>query len=140
MYKRQHEHVPAYVAAGVFLRSYLDNLDDQSATDYADLIRRAVIEATAHRAELRRQFRHVFIDEYQDTDPGQVDLLRALAGDGGDLVVVGDPHQSIYGFRGAEVRGILEFPTATRSRPSPANARSSATWPGSVSWYSSTNT
>ena len=106
----EREQVPAFVAAGLFLQDYLNNLDDQSATDYADLIRRAVIEATAHRDELRRQFRHVFVDEYQDTDPGQVALLRALAGDGGDLVVVGDPHQSIYGFRGAEVRGILEFP------------------------------
>ena len=56
--------------------------------------------------------RHVFVDEYQDTDPGQVALLRALAGDGRNLTVVGDPHQSIYGFRGAEVRGILDFPTA----------------------------
>src|SRR5262245_14664856 len=106
----EREELPAYVAAGLFLEKYLDILDDQSATDYADLIRRSVIEAHAHRDELRRQFRHVFVDEYQDTDPGQVDLLRALAGDGGDLVVVGDPHQSIYGFRGAEVRGILEFP------------------------------
>src|SRR3954453_1058100 len=106
----QREGKPQYVAAGLFLADYLTNLDDQSATDYADLIRRAVIEATAHREELRRQFRHVFVDEYQDTDPGQVALLRALAGDGGDLVVVGDPHQSIYGFRGAEVRGILEVP------------------------------
>ncbi|HET8665909.1 MAG TPA: ATP-dependent DNA helicase [Nocardioides sp.] len=104
------EDRPEYVAAGLFLADYLTNLDDQSATDYADLIRRAVIEAHVNREELRRQFRHVFVDEYQDTDPGQVDLLRALAGDGGDLVVVGDPHQSIYGFRGAEVRGILEFP------------------------------
>ncbi|HEX4472574.1 MAG TPA: ATP-dependent DNA helicase [Nocardioides sp.] len=101
---------PELVAAGLFLADYLTNLDDQSATDYADLIRRAVIEAQLHRDELRRQFRHVYVDEYQDTDPGQVDLLRALAGDGGDLVVVGDPHQSIYAFRGAEVRGILEFP------------------------------
>src|SRR3954452_3762198 len=106
----EREGMPVFVAAGQFLRAYLDNLDDQSATDYADLIRRAVIEARAHRDELRRQFRHVFVDEYQDTDPGQVALLRALAGQGGDLVVVGDPHQSIYGFRGAEVRGILEFP------------------------------
>ncbi len=106
----EREQLPTFVAAGLFLKSYLDNLDDQSATDYADLIRRAVIEASAHRDELRRQFRHVFVDEYQDTDPGQVALLRALAGDGGDLVVVGDPHQSIYGFRGAEVRGILDFP------------------------------
>ena len=45
---------------------------------------------------LRERFRHVFVDEYQDTDPGQVALLRALAGDGRDLVVVGDPDQSIY--------------------------------------------
>ena len=106
----ERERRPELVAAGHFLAGYLDNLDDQSATDYADLIRRAVIEAQVHRDELRRQFRHVFVDEYQDTDPGQVALLRALAGDGGDLVVVGDPHQSIYAFRGAEVRGILEFP------------------------------
>jgi len=107
----EREGLPAYVAAGRFLDSYLDNLDDQSATDYADLIRRAVIEAYVHRDELRRQFRHLFVDEYQDTDPGQVALLKALAGDGGDLVVVGDPHQSIYAFRGADVRGILDFPT-----------------------------
>lgn len=107
----EQEGRPELVAAGLFLADYLTNLDDQSATDYADLIRRAVIEAHVHRDELRREFRHVFVDEYQDTDPGQVDLLRALSGDGGDLVVVGDPHQSIYAFRGAEVRGILEFPT-----------------------------
>ncbi|WP_364513699.1 ATP-dependent helicase [Nocardioides sp. LML1-1-1.1] len=105
------EGIEEYVAAGLFLEQYLDSLDSLGATDYADLIRRAVIEAEANRAELRAQFRHVFVDEYQDTDPGQVALLRALAGDGRDLVAVGDPHQSIYGFRGAEVRGILEFPT-----------------------------
>jgi superfamily I DNA/RNA helicase/RecB family exonuclease len=104
--------LPEYVAAGLFLDQYLDVLDAQSAIDYADLIRRAVIEAEAHRHELRARFSHVFVDEYQDTDPGQVALLRALVGDGGNLTVVGDPHQSIYGFRGAEVRGILEFPTA----------------------------
>jgi superfamily I DNA/RNA helicase/RecB family exonuclease len=70
-----------------------------------------VIEAAAHRDELRAEFGHVFVDEYQDTDPGQVALLRQLAGDGRNLVVVGDPHQSIYAFRGAVVRGILDFPT-----------------------------
>ncbi len=106
------EGLPEYVAAGLFLDQYLTNLDSQGAIDYADLIRRATIEAEAHRDELRTQLRHVFVDEYQDTDPGQVALLRALGGDGRDLTVVGDPHQSIYGFRGAEVRGILDFPTA----------------------------
>lgn len=103
-------HAPELHAAGIFLRHYLDNLDDHGATDYPDLVRRAVIEAQAHREELRARFSHVFVDEYQDTDPGQVALLHALAGDGRDLVAVGDPHQSIYGFRGADVRGILDFP------------------------------
>jgi superfamily I DNA/RNA helicase/RecB family exonuclease len=104
--------LPEFVAAGLFLEQYLTNLDSEGATDYADLIRRAAIEAALHRDELRAQFRHVFVDEYQDTDPGQVALLRQLAGDGRDLVAVGDPHQSIYAFRGADVRGILDFPRA----------------------------
>ena len=103
--------IPEFTAAGVFLRHYLDDLDDHSATDYPDLMRRAVLEARSHREELRRLYSHVFVDEYQDTDPGQVALLQALAGDGRHLTVVGDPHQSIYGFRGADVRGILDFPT-----------------------------
>ncbi len=110
-----HREVPGLLPAGRFLSRYLDSLDDHGATDYADLVRRAVIEAQEHREELRRDFRYVFVDEYQDTDPGQVALLRALAGDGHHLVVAGDPHQSIYGFRGAEVRGILDFPRDFRT-------------------------
>ncbi|GAA2125231.1 ATP-dependent DNA helicase [Nocardioides bigeumensis] len=116
------EHdLPEFVAAGRFLEQYLTNLDHQGLTDYSDLIRRATLEAEDHRDELRARFRHVFVDEYQDTDPGQVALLRAIAGDGRDLVAVGDPHQSIYAFRGADVRGILEFPTEfPRSDGTPA--------------------
>ncbi len=106
----QAEGIEEFVAAGRFLGQYLDVLGDLSAIDYPDLIARAVLEAHAHRDELRARFTHVFVDEYQDTDPSQVALLRAIAGDGRHLVVVGDPDQSIYGFRGAEVRGILEFP------------------------------
>lgn len=117
--------VPEFVAAGRFMEQYLTNLDLQGATDYADLIRRAVIEAEVNRAELRARFQHVFVDEYQDTDPAQVALLQAVAGDGANLIVVGDPHQSIYGFRGADVRGILEFPTSfpvTTGEPAPVVA------------------
>ncbi|MGB0102046.1 MAG: ATP-dependent helicase, partial [Nocardioides sp.] len=106
------EDLPEFVAAGEFLEQYLTVLDSRGAIDYPDLIRRAVLVAEEHRDELRARYRHVFVDEYQDTDPGQVALLRALAGDGRDLTVVGDPHQSIYAFRGAEVRGILDFPAA----------------------------
>jgi superfamily I DNA/RNA helicase/RecB family exonuclease len=106
------EHdLPEFTAAGAFLEQYLTVLDSRGAVDYSDLIRRATIEAWDHRDELRATYQHVFVDEYQDTDPGQVALLRALAGDGRNLVAVGDPHQSIYAFRGAEVRGILDFPT-----------------------------
>ena len=116
------EGVAEFEAAGLFLDHYLTNLDLQGATDYADLIQRAVLDAEEHRAELRARFAHVFVDEYQDTDPSQVRLLRALAGDGRDLTVVGDPHQSIYAFRGADVRGILEFPTTfPRADGSPAD-------------------
>jgi superfamily I DNA/RNA helicase/RecB family exonuclease len=121
---REHG-APELVAAGLFLDAYLTNLDAQGATDHPDLIRRATLEAEVHREQLRARLRHVFVDEYQDTDPGQVALLRALAGDGRDLVAVGDPHQSIYAFRGAEVRGILEFPTAfptTDGTPAPVVA------------------
>ena len=103
--------LPEFVAAGAFLEQYLTVLDGRGAVDYSDLIRRATIEAAVHRDELRAAYAHVFVDEYQDTDTGQVALLRAIAGDGRDLVVVGDPHQSIYAFRGAEVRGVLDFPT-----------------------------
>ena len=109
------EQIPEFEAAGLFLGQYLDVLGDQSAIDYPDLIARAVIEAEVHRDDLRARFRHVFVDEYQDTDPSQVALLRALAGDGRNLTVVGDPDQSIYGFRGADVRGILDFPAEFRT-------------------------
>ncbi len=103
---------PEWEAAGSFMDEYLNVLDFEGALDYSELIHRAVLLAESGdvRADLRSRFAAVFVDEYQDTDPGQVRLLRALAGDGRDLVVVGDPDQSIYAFRGADVRGILDFP------------------------------
>ncbi len=108
--------VPELVAAAQFMQQYQVILDDQAAIDYPELIYRAVLlaEQPDVQAELRARFSCVFVDEYQDTDPSQVRLLRALAGDGRDLVVVGDPDQSIYGFRGADLRGILDFPTDFR--------------------------
>ncbi len=112
----REEGIEEFVAAGWFLEQYLDVLGAQSAIDYPDLIMRGVIEAERHAAELRAEFACVFVDEYQDTDPSQVALLQALAGDGRDLIVVGDPDQSIYGFRGADVNGILDFPSQFLTR------------------------
>jgi len=92
-----------------FFAEYLDVLDAQGAVDYAEIVHRAVLVAEANRATLRDRYRAVFVDEYQDTDRAQERLLQAIAGDGRDLVVVGDPDQAIYRFRGADVSGILEF-------------------------------
>ncbi|MGW6154994.1 ATP-dependent helicase [Streptomyces sp. NPDC055144] len=103
---------PDWKAAATFLADYLDVLDLHGVLDYAELVHRAVL--LAHRSpvadELATRYDAVFVDEYQDTDPAQVRLLHALAGDGRTLLAFGDPDQSIYTFRGADVNGILEFP------------------------------
>ncbi len=103
---------PDWRAAAAFLAEYLDVMDLQGVLDYAELVHRAVLLARRPEvaARLAAQYDAVFVDEYQDTDPAQVRLLHALAGDGRTLVAFGDPDQSIYAFRGADVNGILEFP------------------------------
>ncbi len=116
----EREGRPELVAAAALMEQYVDVVDAENLIDYPGLVAEAVGLVTASdrpevRAELRRQYSHVFVDEYQDTDPSQVALLQALAGDGRNLVVVGDPDQSIYAFRGAEVRGILDFPDQFRT-------------------------
>ncbi|WP_236719279.1 ATP-dependent helicase [Wenjunlia vitaminophila] len=100
---------PDWQAAAAFLAEYLDVLDAQGVLDYAELVHRAVLLAEEERVAtwLRGRYDAVFVDEYQDTDPAQVRLLRAVAGN--TVVAFGDPDQSIYAFRGADVGGILEF-------------------------------
>ncbi len=88
---------------------YLDIIGFAGAMDYAELIRRATTVVSSQPPEQVRRIRTIFVDEYQDTDPAQVGLLRALAAHGADVVAVGDPDQSIYGFRGADAHGILRF-------------------------------
>ncbi|MGW2571305.1 ATP-dependent helicase [Streptomyces sp. NPDC001537] len=115
---------PDWRAAATFLAEYLDVLDLQGVLDYAELVHRAVLLARRPEAAERLAARYdaVFVDEYQDTDAAQVRLLRALAGGGRTLVAFGDPDQSIYAFRGADVGGILEFPAAfprADGRPAP---------------------
>ncbi|WP_375425266.1 ATP-dependent helicase [uncultured Friedmanniella sp.] len=111
-----------WVSVGQFFEEYLDVLDAEGVLDYAELVHRCRILLTDPEivATLRREIGCVYVDEYQDTDPAQVRLLQTIAGGGADVVVVGDPDQSIYAFRGAEARGILDFPdlfpTATGER------------------------
>ncbi|MFJ6939324.1 ATP-dependent helicase [Streptomyces sp. NPDC101132] len=99
---------PDWAAAARFLDEYLDVLDAQGSLDYAELVHRAVLLAERAEAGLWGRWDAVFVDEYQDTDPSQIRLLKALGG-GRGLVAFGDPDQSIYAFRGADLNGILGF-------------------------------
>jgi superfamily I DNA/RNA helicase/RecB family exonuclease len=104
---------PDWAAIGHFMDRYAErfDLDPVPSFDYAELIRAAagLLSEEEVRLRERESYDIVFVDEYQDTDPAQEYLLQQLAGEGRDLIAVGDPDQSIYGFRGADVRGILEF-------------------------------
>jgi superfamily I DNA/RNA helicase/RecB family exonuclease len=102
-----------WVAAGGFLERYRARFDlaPVPAYDYAEIVRIAagLLGRAATRERERQAYDAVLVDEYQDTDPAQENLLRALAGDGRELIAVGDPDQSIYGFRGADTRAVSRF-------------------------------
>ena len=91
---------------------YQRRLKAANAMDFDDLIMMTVHLFQAFpdvRETYRRRFRHVLVDEYQDTNHAQYALIRELCDDDTDLMVVGDSDQSIYAFRGASIRNILEF-------------------------------
>ena len=97
--------------ADVFER-YTRMLEANHALDFDDLLLRTVTlfdESAETRARYARRFRQVMIDEYQDTNRPQYLLVRHLAAEHRNLCVVGDPDQSIYAWRGADIRNILDF-------------------------------
>jgi superfamily I DNA/RNA helicase/RecB family exonuclease len=101
------------MAVAAFLDRYAARFDlaPVPAYDYAEIVR--IAAALLSREETRQRERGaydvVLVDEYQDSDPAQESLLLALAGDGRELIAVGDPDQSIYAFRGADVQALTEF-------------------------------
>ena len=125
----KHKDRDDWAAAAGFLDRYAARFDlaPVPAYDYAEIVR--IAAALLGREETRQRERGaydvVLVDEYQDSDPAQESLLMALAGDGRELIAVGDPDQSIYAFRGADVRALTEFPNRFRSadgQPAPVVA------------------
>jgi DNA helicase-2/ATP-dependent DNA helicase PcrA len=91
---------------------YQRRLFASNAVDFDDLLM-LTVEVLQRFPEARERwskgFRYILVDEYQDTNHAQYVLLQLLAGTHGNLMAVGDPDQSVYGFRGADIRNILEF-------------------------------
>ncbi len=97
--------------ADVF-RLYERELHRMNAMDFDDLLVRAVnvLELFQEvRDRYQSSFRHILVDEYQDTNAAQYRWLQLLTGERRNLMVVGDDSQSIYGFRGADIRNVLDF-------------------------------
>lgn len=97
--------------AAVYQR-YQQRLRENNALDFNDLLLRTIElfdEEPEVLAAVRQRARFIHVDEYQDTNPAQYRLTRLLAGDEANLMVVGDPDQSIYGFRNADIQNILGF-------------------------------
>src|SRR5215204_2831861 len=98
-----------------FARLYADHdrlLEERGALDFGDLIVRAfkLLHERPHvRERTAQRFRHVLVDEYQDTNFAQGMLLRLLVEDHGNVTVVGDDDQAIYRFRGASQKNLVEF-------------------------------
>lgn len=92
--------------------AYEKKLVENNAFDFDDLIEKPVRILRSQPAILKKyeeQYRYVLVDEFQDTNAAQYEFIRLLAGKSGNISVVGDDQQSIYGFRGSDVRNFLNF-------------------------------
>ena len=102
---------PKNKIAEVYAR-YEQALKKSNALDFDDLLMKCIQLLVNHPPVLeyyRRKFRYVMVDEYQDTNAAQYKLVYLLAGESRNICVVGDDDQSIYGWRGADIRNILDF-------------------------------
>src|SRR5580698_9694367 len=103
---------PIGTKLAVIYERYQTRLLESNALDFDDLLLEAV-RLLAHdqltREKLNRRYEFLMVDEYQDTNRSQYELMRLLSSPKGNVAVVGDEDQSIYGWRGANIRNILDF-------------------------------
>jgi ATP-dependent helicase/nuclease subunit A len=114
-------HADLVAALQGVLRRYEDKKRREGVLDFVDLLVKArdgLRDSPGVRRHVRQRFTHLLIDEFQDTDPLQVQVVRAIAGDdAGRLVVVGDAKQSIYRFRRADVALFRRLSAEAEGRP-----------------------
>lgn len=110
MARRAGDHTDTIIAK--VYRGYQDRLRESSAVDFDDLLVHLVTILKTNqevRAQLDARYQYILVDEYQDTNLAQYAIVRGLSTDVPNLCVTGDPDQSIYGWRGANLNNILEF-------------------------------
>jgi len=104
--------LPDYQKAAKIYQAYQENIEENNLVDFDDLLMltyRILDEHEDLRRETSERYQYIMVDEYQDTNELQYKLLRQLCATHDNLCVVGDDDQSIYGWRGANIRNILEF-------------------------------
>ncbi len=109
---REKAELQDYQKAAKVYEAYQENILENNLVDFDDLLMltyRILDENPELRRETSNRYRYIMVDEYQDTNELQLKLLEHLASEHNNLCVVGDDDQSIYGWRGANIRNILEF-------------------------------
>ncbi len=104
--------LPDYKKVAKIYALYQANIEENNLVDFDDLLMltyKILDEHDALRKETSNRYKYIMVDEYQDTNELQFRLLEHLCSEHGNLCVVGDDDQSIYGWRGANIRNILEF-------------------------------
>jgi len=108
----QKAELPDYKKVAKIYESYQANIEENNLVDFDDLLMltyKILDENDELRRETSNRYRYIMVDEYQDTNELQFRLLEHLCSEHNNLCVVGDDDQSIYGWRGANIRNILEF-------------------------------
>ncbi len=108
----QKTELPDYKKVAKIYALYQANIEENNLVDFDDLLMltyKILDEHEELRKETSNRYKYIMVDEYQDTNELQFRLLEHLCSEHGNLCVVGDDDQSIYGWRGANIRNILEF-------------------------------
>jgi len=110
----EYEHLEEFLGDMILLREHYAKFKfEHGLMDYDDLLvnlKKVLHENLQVRQEISARFRYIMVDEYQDTNAIQADIVRLIAAGHNNVMAVGDDSQSIYSFRGADFRNIMDFP------------------------------